>query len=234
MINMMHLKNDIKQIFKNPIVTMLFILPIFLSVLGRLIITMLIPYLNQYVALDPSPYFSFILAAIITEVPVSLGIVTGFIMLDDRDGNIFDLMRVTPLGSSGYILNRLAFPFAASFLFTFIVYFIMDIYRLPIVSLILLALLCGLISIIITMAMFFIATDKVKGLTYAKALNLFSLFTLADLLKLKWFSSLSLAVPSYWVTKVVQNPASALTFVLAFAVSGVWVFGVLLIWRRKA
>ncbi len=229
---MMHLKNDIKQIFKNPIVTILFILPLFLAVFGRIIITVLIPYLNQYFALDPSPYFSFILAAMITEAPVSLGIVTGFIMLDDRDGNIFDLMRVTPLGSSGYILNRLAFPYAASFLFTFIVYFIINIYHLSMVSLILLALLMGLISIIISLCMFFIATDKVKGLTYAKALNLFSLFTLADLLNLKWFSYFSHAVPSYWVTKIVQNP-TALNIIFAFGVSAVWVAGVFWIYAKK-
>ncbi len=233
MINTMHIKNDLKQIFKNPIVAALFILPLFLAVFARLVITVLLPYLSQYVVLNAAPYYSFILAALITEAPVSLGIVTGFIMLDDRDGNIFDLMRVTPLGTSGYIVNRLAFPFISSFLFTFIVYFIVNIYCISVVPLILLALIMGLISIIISMIMFFIATDKVKGLTYAKALNLFSLFTLADLLELKWFSAISHVVPSYWVTKIVQNPTNPLTITLSFVVCCIWAAGALWFWKKK-
>ena len=233
MINILHIKNDFKQIFKSPIMVLFFVLPLFLAVLARFFITWLIPYLARYIVIDATPYYSYILAAIITFAPMSLGIVTGFMMLDDRDGKVFDLMQVTPLGASGYIINRVFFPTAASFLYTFIMYFIMDIYHLPAVTLVMLALLMSALSVIIALCLFLIATDKVKGLTYAKALNLFSLFTLADLLGLKWLSTLSHAIPTYWVTKIVQSPANVWIILLAFIISAVWIVGVLWAWRRK-
>ena len=233
MINTIHVKKDFKQIFKSPIMVMFFILPLFIAVLARLFITLLIPYLARYVIIDAVPYYSYIISAIITFAPMSLGIVTGFMMLDDRDGKVFELMQVTPLGASGYIINRVFFPTAASFLYTFIMYFILNIYHLPVLTLIMLALLMSALSVIIALCLFLIATDKVKGLTYAKALNMFSLFTLADLLGLKWFSVLSHIIPTYWVTKIVQSPSNAWLILPAFAVSGVWIVGVLWIWRKK-
>ena len=233
MINTLHIKNDFKQIFKSPIMVMFFVLPLFLTVLVRLCITFLIPYLARYIVIDAVPYYSYILSAILTFAPLSLGIVTGFMMLDERDGKVFELMRVTPLGASGYIINRVFFPTAASFLYTFVMYFILDIYHLPVVTLVLLALLMSALSVIIALCLFLIATDKVKGLTYAKALNMFSLFTLADLLGLKWLSALPHAIPTYWVTKIVQAPDNAWIILLAFTVSCVWIVGVLWVWRRK-
>jgi hypothetical protein len=91
----------------------------------------------------------------------------------------------------------------------------------------------SVLSVIIALCLFLIATDKVKGLTYAKALNLFSLFTLVDLLELDWLSALSHTIPTYWVTKIVQSPTNAWILLLAFAVSGTWVAGVIWVWRRR-
>ena len=233
-INAVHIKNDFKQIFRNPMMVLFFILPILLSVIAKLVITLLIPYLQRFIAIDATPYYSYILAAILTEAPLSLGMVSGFMMLDDKDGRIFELMSITPLGESGYLFNRMLFPMTASFLYTFSSYYIVGIYNVPLVTLFCIALCMAILTVSASLILALIATDKVKGLTYAKAINLLSLFTLTDLLGIKWLSAVSYAVPTYWITKIVQNPMNPIVILLAFTVSAVWVVCVLWVWKRKA
>ena len=233
MINVIHIKNDFHQIFRNPMMVMFFALPVFLPVLFKLLIVFLLPFLSQYVNFDLSPYYSYVFAATVTFAPMSLGIITGFMMIDDKDGRIYELMRVTPLGAMGYLFNRMVFSMAASFVCTYIVYFVLNIYYVPFFTLLFVALLMSVLSVVIALCLFLIATDKVKGLTYAKALNIFSLFTLADLLGLKWLSAASHAVPTYWVTKIVQAPGNVLNILLAFVVCFVWLGGVFWVYRRR-
>lgn len=233
MINAVHIKNDFMQIFRNPIMVLFFALPVILPALFKAMIVFLVPYLQTFLTFDIVPYHSYILAAAMTFAPLSLGIVTGFMMLDEKDGRIYELMRVTPLGSAGYLLNRMIFSMTMSFICTFIVYFVINIYPIPLLTLILIALLMSLLSVVIALILFLIATDKVKGLTYAKGLNLFSLFTLVDLLGLKWLSVVSHGMPTYWVTKIVQNPSNAVNILLAFVVSFIWVGAVYMIYIKR-
>jgi hypothetical protein len=83
--------------------------------------------------------------------------------------------------------------------------------------------------------LFSFADDKVKGLTFAKALNALSLFAFTDLLSLRWLTVLSGFFPPYWITMVVQYPHSFLTYGLALLVNLGWLY--LLIrhyWKKES
>ena len=233
MVKIVHIKNDFRQIFRNPMMVMFFALPVFLPALFKLLIVFLLPYLSRFISFDLSPYYSYVLSATVTFAPLSLGIITGFMMIDERDGRIYELMRVTPLGAMGYLINRMIFSMTTSFICTYIVYFVLNVYFVPFWTLFFIALLMSVLSVVMALCLFLIATDKVKGLTYAKALNLFSLFTLADLLHLNWLSAASHAVPTYWVTKIVQSPGNALFILLAFVVCFLWLGGVFWVYKRR-
>jgi fluoroquinolone transport system permease protein len=233
MINVLHLKNDFKQVFRNPMMVLFFALPLFIPIIFKLMLIYLVPFLQQYLIFTVEPYYSYILAATMTFAPLSLGVVTGFMMLDDKDGRIVELMSITPLGESGYLANRMVFPVAASFAYTFVIYYILNIYSLSFLSLLIIAASMGIFSICIAFILALIATDKVKGLTFAKGLTMLSMFTLVDLLELPWLTVVSHAVPTYWVTKAVQAPANTLNLIFVVLVSVIWVAGVVLVWRKK-
>jgi fluoroquinolone transport system permease protein len=71
---------------------------------------------------------------------------------------------------------------------------------------------------------FTFADDKVKGLSFAKAINSLSLFAFTDLLALKWLTILSWFFPPYWITLVVQSPHTFLIYGLALLVNFWWLF----------
>ncbi|WBW95662.1 hypothetical protein [Oceanirhabdus sp. W0125-5] len=228
MINFYHIKNDYRQIIREPIMLLLFILPIFISVIFKLILTFCIPILHNYFDFTLDPYYSYIISLTFLLIPGMLGAVTGFMMLDEKDGKISELLSITPLGKIGYLINRLSFGFIASFIYTLITYYILSIYTIPILTLLFIAILLGIYAFIIGSILFMLSDDKVKGLTYAKGLNIIMLFALSDLLNIKWLSILSMFFPTYWITKVIQNPNNLIELSSALLVHGIWLFILLL------
>lgn len=225
--NFEHIKNDFKQLFREPIMLLLFCLPIFIFVFFKVIIRLVIPRFSYYLPFELSDYYHYVFAFTLVLVPSMLSIVTGFLMIDDRDGHISELMSITPLGRSGYLFNRLSFSFIATILYTIIGYFMLNIYKLSLPALFLIAILLGLFSMTISLILFVLAPDKVKGLTYAKGLNMLMLFTLTDLLEMNWLNQLSKLFPTYWITQVIKNPLSLNVFFIAFLVHILWLTAIL-------
>ncbi|PKM50830.1 MAG: hypothetical protein CVV02_10075 [Firmicutes bacterium HGW-Firmicutes-7] len=225
--NFEHIKNDMKQLVREPMMLLLFCLPMFMFIVYKAIIVFLIPYLNKHLSFNLADYYLYILSFALIMTPAMLGIVIGFMMIDERDGKIAELMTVTPLGRSGYLYNRLSFAFIATVVYTFMGYFTVNIYKLPLLVVFLLSILLGILSIILGMIIFTVATDKVKGLTYAKGINFMLLFCLSDLLNERWLTNFSMFFPTYWITEIIQNPKSIVVFSSAVLVHAIWLIIIL-------
>ncbi|WP_105615755.1 hypothetical protein [Vallitalea okinawensis] len=206
MINLNCIKADVKQIIREPILIIFVFIPVYIFVLIKLGILYLAPYLLHTTGFDLSNYHTYILAASLIMIPNMLGTVFGFLMLDERDGHITELMVITPIGYNGYIFNRLLLPMLGCFIYTFLGYIFLSITYVPTLQLCLLAFLLSIESLLIGITLFNIADNKVKGLTLAKALSLLALFALADLVNEPVVSLVASFFPFYWITQVIQNP----------------------------
>ncbi len=235
MLQLIHLKNDLRQIIRDPIMAIFMILPLILIVVFKLIVTLLIPFILTHVEFDVSPYLHYVFVFVVIMCGSMLGIVSGFMMIDERDGNITQLMSVTPLGRSGYLINRLFLASALSVLYSILSYYVLDVVELPVISVLFLSLLSSIYSVIVGLLIFTFADDKVKGLTFAKAINSLNLFAFTDLLSLKWLTVLSWFFPPYWVTMIIKSPHSVLLYGLALLVHTVWVFVLIRhFWRKES
>jgi hypothetical protein len=90
------LQSELKHIFREKIILIMFLLPILLPILFRVIISMIIPYVQTLVSFTITPYLSYILSITLLLSPYAVGVVMGFIMLDDKDGKIAELLSITP------------------------------------------------------------------------------------------------------------------------------------------
>ncbi|MBN2274289.1 MAG: hypothetical protein JXR41_07590 [Bacteroidales bacterium] len=233
MIYFIHFRNDIRQIVRDPIMLMLLFVPLLLICVFKLLIIFLVPALMAWLSFDLSPYTTYVLSFALLINAGVLGIITGFLMIDERDGNIVELMSVTPLGRFGYIVNRLSFVAIIIIVYSFITIYVLNLCEVNWLIAVYLALLMALYSAIIGLILFSGADDKVKGLTFAKGLNILSFFALTDLLALPWLTAFSWFFPPYWITAMLRSPDSALAYGMAFIVHAVW-FGLLAIryWRK--
>lgn len=235
MVGIIHLKNDLKQLLRDPIMAVLSVAPLLLIIVFKIMILYLVPFIQTFVEFDVLPYLEYVLVFVVMMCGAMLGIVTGFMMIDDRDGKIAELMSVTPLGRGGYLANRLLFAASLTMLYSILGYYVLNVVELPLATILFMSLLSSIYSITIGLLIFIFANDKVKGLTFAKAINALSLFAFTDLLALKWLSVLSWFFPSYWISSVVQSPHTILNYGLALFVNFVWLF--LLIrhyWKKES
>ncbi|MFW5852389.1 MAG: hypothetical protein ACOCWB_09200 [Bacteroidota bacterium] len=235
MVGIIHLKNDLKQILRDPIMAILIVAPLLLIIAFKLMVLYLVPFIQTLIEFDVLPYVDYVLVFVVMMCGAMLGIVTGFMMIDDRDGKIAELMSVTPLGRSGYLINRLLFAAVLAVFYSILSYYVLNVVELPFITILFVSLLSSIYSIIIGLLIFIFADDKVKGLTFAKAINSLSLFAFTDLLALKWLTVLSWFFPPYWISLIVQSPQTFLNYGLALLVNFVWLF--LLIrhyWKKES
>lgn len=220
-------RKDIKQILRDPVMTLLLVAPLLLIIVFKILEVFLIPFLVQKTGFDVMPYASYVFSFILLMNSGMLGIVTGFMMLDERDGNIAQLLEVTPLGRNGYLLNRLSFASMLSVFYCLISFAVFSLVELPFYSVILLCFLSAIYTAIIGLLIYSGADDKVKGLTFAKGLNSLVLFAFTDLFALNWLTALSWFFPPYWVTMMIKSPESLFVNCLAITIHVVWL-GVLI------
>jgi fluoroquinolone transport system permease protein len=222
MIQLTLFKNDLKQIVRDPIMTLLLFAPLLLIVVFKLLELFLVPYLAIETGFDITPYFPYVLSFVLLMNSGMLGIVTGFMMLDERDGNISQLLEVTPLGRNGYLANRLIFASILSIIYGFIGIAVFKLPDLPFFSIVLLSILSAFYTAIIGLLIFSGAEDKVKGLTFAKGLNALVLFAFTDLFALPWLTFLSWFFPPYWVTMIIKTPDSLIAICFAIIIHIAW------------
>ena len=221
--NLISLKSDFKMIFREPILVLLLILPLFIFIIFKLLSIFAFSTIQEYTGIDLFNYKEYILALTLLFTPLMLGTVTGFIMIDDRDARIFELISVTPVGYMGYIINRISLSFFTSIIYSFIGYFIINIYQINFLLLFFIALLTGIEASIIGFILFLLAEDKVKGLTYAKSFGLFNLLALSDVIGIKWLSLIAATTPFYWITKLITCPNIG-TIILSLVVHLFWLY----------
>lgn len=222
MIHLTLFKNDLKQIVRDPIMTLLLFAPLLLIVVFKLLEMFLVPYLAAKTGFDITPYFPYVLSFVLLMNSGMLGIVTGFMMLDERDGNISQLLEVTPLGRNGYLANRLIFASILAIIYGFIGIAVFKLPDLSFFTIVLLSVLSAFYTAIIGLLIFSGAEDKVKGLTFAKGLNTLVLFAFTDLFALPWLTFLSWFFPPYWVTMIIKTPDSLIAICFAIVIHVAW------------
>lgn len=227
-------KNDLVQIARDPILLVLMFAPILMLVAFKLLLFIALPYVEKTTGMDATAYFPYILSFSLLMIPGMLGIVTGFMMLDDKDGKITDLLSVTPMGRNGYLANRLSLGSFLSLFYCFIGYYMLQVWSIPFGTLILLTLMFAFYSASFSLLLFGSAEDKVKGLTLAKGLNLINVFAFTDLFGLPWLTALSWLFPSYWFTRVIHDPTSMLAIAMLLLTNGVWLVFLVIGFRKQS
>lgn len=229
MLNQAAVKADFKLILREPILILFMILPLFIMIITKVFVHFGTPLLILHAGFDLYPYYGYILVVSLLMAPFMLGTVCGFLMIDDRDARMFELMAVTPLGYLGYIFMRALIPFSASFIYTFIGYSLIGIFYVRPALLVLVALLNALSGVIIGLLLFNYAGDKVRAVAFSKGLSLLNVLALADLFELRWLSLLAALTPLYWIVYLVTAAAGIFEISMAVTVHLAWL---LLMFRR--
>jgi fluoroquinolone transport system permease protein len=222
MINQAAVRADLKLIIREPILLFFMILPFFIIGFVKLFVTFGVSLLYTYTGFDLAPYYGFLLALTLLMAPFMLGAVCGFLMIDDRDARMYELISVTPLGYLGYIFMRAMIPLGTAFIYTIVGYLALDIFPVNPALLLYISLLNSVAGVLIAFFLFVFAGDKVKAVAYAKGLSMLNFLAAADLFGLPWLSFLGAFTPFYWVVKLINYPLTGLNLIFSGIVHFVW------------
>ena len=192
----------------------------------------LFPFLEGLVmeqwSVDISPYYRQAGTFFLMLIPMMMGMVYGFILLDERDVGIITAISVTPTGKSGYLKLRMGIPLGLSFIFIILFLLLLGLTgTLTILQLIVVSFLISSQSLILLLVLGAFADNKVMGLAISKGFGILLMGPLLDFAlpaPYNWSGAYS---PLFWASRSLQAD-SHITFWLYASIT--FLLHLLLIW----
>lgn len=205
MINRVHLRADMQQMKREPIMLLFALLSLLLIGVFKGIVSVGAPILYDYTGIDLMTYEMYMVAMVYMLQPLMLGTVMGFFMLDEKDARIFELLRVTPLGISGYLMNRLLLPVLLTVVYTLVGYVVLGMKVHGLLALISILVFLSFETVGIGLFIVLVSEDKVKGLTNAKVVSAMVVFGFVNLIPLPAVQTLGRFAPQYYITAIISS-----------------------------
>ena len=141
--------------------------------------------------------------------PGIVGMVIGFLLLDERDAHTLTALRVTPLSIRGYLAYRLTMPLLLATASTMLGYVLIGFAPLPFSALLAISAVGALSAPLLTLVLATAAPNKVAGLAVVKVLNGLNLLPVAAFFLPMPLQYVAGIIPTYWPMRALWSAAAA-------------------------
>lgn len=196
------------QIAKDNMLLLVCLTPLLEGILFKYGIPVAESKLTEYFAQPAilSPYYLMFDLFFICTTPILFCFASAMVMLGEIDDKISSYLAVTPIGKSGYIISRLAFPILLSTIATCLllpIFALTSIHPLVAVSV---AVLSGFIGAIEAMLIITLSSNKVEGMAIAKLTGFIMLGIPIPFFIPSISQYIASFLPSFWVAKFAMSP----------------------------
>jgi fluoroquinolone transport system permease protein len=189
---------DSRLLWRDPLLGWVLLLPLGLAVLLRVLIPRAAAALLTATGFDLAPYYALIMGGYLMTAPGIVGMVIGFLLLDERDARTLLALRVTPLSMRQYLAYRVTLPLLFGTVSTLIGYPLIGISPLPLTSLLAIATVAGLSAPLLALVLATAAPNKVAGFATVKVLNGVNLLPVAAFFLPVPLQYVAGVIPTYW------------------------------------
>lgn len=151
--------------------------------------------------------------------PGIVGMVVGFMLLDERDARTLSALRVTPLSIRQYLGYRLTVPLIAGTLMTLVAYPLAGLTPMPLRVLLPITIVGGISAPTLAVVLAIAAPNKVAGFAVVKVLNMINLLPLIAYFVPMPSQLLAGILPAFWPMRAFWAAAEGKPF-LAFVFGG--------------
>jgi len=194
------ISNDLKIVFRDKTLMLMFFLPIILILVCRF----LVPFIANYVP-QMDEYYWMILAGFCILSGSTPAFLAAFLMLDEKDENLIPVLKITPLPYSKLIAFRISFLMISSFIFSAIFLLLNGLESYSFFRIIAASLLVSYVPAILLLLILPFAKNKIEGVTLFKGINV-TLFIpiVAFFIDPEWKFAFGV-IPFYWVYDILQT-----------------------------
>lgn len=190
---------DLKHISRDAVLSMSIVAPILLAITVKFIVPWIHELVLVQLSYDLTQDYDFIMSFLVLMTPMMSGMLTGFMILEERDEDLLTYYAVTPLAKSGYMLYRMISPVVISFTLSLVLLKYTSLINLNLLELSPVVFLASLEAPIIALFMATFASNKVEGLALAKVSGLLPFAALVGYIINSNWKLLAGIIPSYWV-----------------------------------
>ena len=220
---------DMRLLRRDPLLKWMLLLPLVLALLLRVVMPKAQAGLLAAGGGDLVPYFPLVAGGYLTSAPGIVGMVIGFLLLDERDDRTLTALRVTPLSMRRYLAYRIVLPLVVGTASTLVGYPLIGITPLPFRTLLATTTVAALTAPLLALILAAVAPNKVAGLALVKVLNGVSLFPMAAFFLAPPLQFAAGVFPTYWPMRAVWSAAAGegyawfLAFGSASSLLAIWI-----------
>lgn len=209
------IKSDMKQIYRDPM--------LLISLVGPFLLILFVRFMVPFavVGYDLSAYNELLASFFILLIPLIVGIMAGFMMLDERDESMIDFFAVTPLRKQGYLCYRLLLPGVLTVLYGVLYLEWASPVSLSVSATSLVIPMIAMGAPIISLCLVAMAANKIEGLALSKGVGLLVFIPIVIYFVPGPLHFVGGILPTFWAAKLFFVEASNLSVVLLIGCLGV-------------
>jgi fluoroquinolone transport system permease protein len=215
---------DSRLLWRDPLLGWILALPIGLAVLLRALIPRVQDALLTGVRFDLTGYYPLVLGGYLMTAPGMVGMVIGFLLLDERDARTLTALRTTPLSMRQYLAYRDALPLLLGTASTLIGFPLIGLSPVRLPALLAIAIVAGLSAPILALVLAVAAPNKVAGFAVVKVMNALNLLPVVAYFIPRPLQFIAGIFPTYWPMRAFWSASAGephgVHLVIGTAVSG--------------
>jgi fluoroquinolone transport system permease protein len=218
---------DLRNVLRDDLLAWVAAVPFLMALLYRFGVPPLARLLTRSLGFDLVPYYGLLMSFFVLLAPTMVGMVTGFLLLDERDEGILYALLVTPVSAGSYVGYRIAVPLLLGFAVTVAGYPVAGLAPLPALDLVAVAFVGALTGPVVALFLAAFAENKVAGFALVKVLNTINMLPVfAFFVAAPWQVAAGI-VPAYWPMKMTWLAAAGRPYA-PYAGAGLTVYALVL------
>ncbi len=214
---------DFKLIFRDPSLRTFLFFPI---ILISLIIWALPALVLKHNFL--MPYLPIFLVVAVIENTQMFCFISSMVLIDEKESDVAKVYGVVPFTKWQFIISRFLIPYFFTVLLNIVLLKIQPFYTISLSSNLAISLLTGLIVPIYVLAINAIVKNRMQGMVYIKAFNMFVLIPIAAFFVPEKFKHFFGFFPTHWIFQSIENITKGLSIALVSVIG--YLFLGLLLW----
>jgi fluoroquinolone transport system permease protein len=199
---------DSRVLWRDPLLGWILALPIGLALLLRPLIPRVQEGLLAGMGFDLTPYYPLVMGGYLMTAPGMVGMVIGFLFLDERDAHTLTALRTTPLSMRQYLAYRIALPLLLGTASTLIGYPLTGLTPLGLSSLLPIAVVAGFSAPVMALVLAIAAPNKVAGFAVVKVMNAVNLLPVVAYFVPRPPQFIAGVFPTYWPMRALGSAAA--------------------------
>jgi fluoroquinolone transport system permease protein len=193
---------DVHSVQRDSLLRWFIFLPLLLVIVFRIVIPIATQLLWERLGFDLHPYYQMINSFLYLIMPMLVGMVLGFLLLDQRDDQTLMALQVTPLSLTGYLAYRISLPLLIALVTTLVMVPLAGMGTVNPAAHLAAALCASPLAPMFALFSAALAQNKVQGFAVMKASSVISLPPFIAYFVNSGWQWLFGLVPTYWPVKV--------------------------------